>query len=202
MCCTENITAAVLQEATQMTITPELATRESTHISAYISTEKEETQRDEMPKESAEVDAEGEANQGKGEHSEDKETPEKDSVAEESLRMTSWVEVENGSAETPGKEAVGTARDAAEEGALWEAEKEQTRSVEEELAMMEEKWREQCAINETLKQRLADEEERFKVRHTQTQEWPEIWRISAAVECTQALTVSYCPHCTHSNPPS
>uniref|UniRef100_A0A3Q3E6K2 Tax1 (human T-cell leukemia virus type I) binding protein 1a n=1 Tax=Labrus bergylta TaxID=56723 RepID=A0A3Q3E6K2_9LABR len=45
-----------------------------------------------------------------------------------------------------------------------EAEKEQTRSVEEELAMMEEKWREQCAINETLKQRLANEEERFRVQ--------------------------------------
>uniref|UniRef100_A0A3B5BCI7 Tax1-binding protein 1 homolog A-like n=1 Tax=Stegastes partitus TaxID=144197 RepID=A0A3B5BCI7_9TELE len=45
-----------------------------------------------------------------------------------------------------------------------EAEQEQTRSVEEELAMMEEKWREQCAINETLKQRLADEEERFRVQ--------------------------------------
>uniref|UniRef100_A0A3B4TJQ5 Tax1 (human T-cell leukemia virus type I) binding protein 1a n=1 Tax=Seriola dumerili TaxID=41447 RepID=A0A3B4TJQ5_SERDU len=63
-------------------------------------------------------------------------------------------------------------RDGAEEQVLLEvegmsmgeAEKEQTRSVEEELAMMEEKWREQCAINETLKQRLANEEERFRVR--------------------------------------
>uniref|UniRef100_A0A667WP75 Tax1 (human T-cell leukemia virus type I) binding protein 1a n=1 Tax=Myripristis murdjan TaxID=586833 RepID=A0A667WP75_9TELE len=45
-----------------------------------------------------------------------------------------------------------------------EAEQDQTRSVEEELAMMEEKWREQCAINETLKQRLASEEERFRVQ--------------------------------------
>ncbi|KAG7275489.1 hypothetical protein CRUP_022741 [Coryphaenoides rupestris] len=43
-----------------------------------------------------------------------------------------------------------------------EAEKEQTRSVEEELAAMEEKWKEQCAINETLKHRLANEEERFR----------------------------------------
>uniref|UniRef100_A0A3Q3ILG9 UBZ1-type domain-containing protein n=1 Tax=Monopterus albus TaxID=43700 RepID=A0A3Q3ILG9_MONAL len=47
---------------------------------------------------------------------------------------------------------------------MGEAEKEQTRSVEEELLMMEEKWREQCAINETLKQRLANEEERFRVQ--------------------------------------
>lgn len=30
--------------------------------------------------------------------------------------------------------------------------------------MMEEKWREQCTINETLKQRLADEEERFRAQ--------------------------------------
>uniref|UniRef100_A0A3B3CHY3 Tax1 (human T-cell leukemia virus type I) binding protein 1a n=1 Tax=Oryzias melastigma TaxID=30732 RepID=A0A3B3CHY3_ORYME len=44
-----------------------------------------------------------------------------------------------------------------------EAEKQQTSSVEAELAVMEEKWREQCAINETLKQRLANEEERFRV---------------------------------------
>uniref|UniRef100_A0A3P9QCR5 Tax1 (human T-cell leukemia virus type I) binding protein 1a n=1 Tax=Poecilia reticulata TaxID=8081 RepID=A0A3P9QCR5_POERE len=44
------------------------------------------------------------------------------------------------------------------------AEKEQTRSVEEELAVMEEKWREQCVINDTLKQRLADEEGRFRVQ--------------------------------------
>uniref|UniRef100_A0A672YAZ7 Tax1 (human T-cell leukemia virus type I) binding protein 1a n=1 Tax=Sphaeramia orbicularis TaxID=375764 RepID=A0A672YAZ7_9TELE len=47
---------------------------------------------------------------------------------------------------------------------MGEAEDEQTRSVEEELAMMEEKWKEQCAINETLKQRLANEEERFRVQ--------------------------------------
>uniref|UniRef100_A0A096LRW0 Tax1 (human T-cell leukemia virus type I) binding protein 1a n=1 Tax=Poecilia formosa TaxID=48698 RepID=A0A096LRW0_POEFO len=45
-----------------------------------------------------------------------------------------------------------------------EAEKEQTRSVEAELAVMEEKWREQCVINDTLKQRLADEEGRFRVQ--------------------------------------
>ncbi|XP_041759539.1 tax1-binding protein 1 homolog A [Coregonus clupeaformis] len=45
-----------------------------------------------------------------------------------------------------------------------EVEKDQTRSVEEELARMEEKWAEQCAINETLKQRLANEEERFRIQ--------------------------------------
>uniref|UniRef100_A0A8C6KXJ1 Tax1 (human T-cell leukemia virus type I) binding protein 1a n=1 Tax=Nothobranchius furzeri TaxID=105023 RepID=A0A8C6KXJ1_NOTFU len=48
-----------------------------------------------------------------------------------------------------------------------EAETEQTRSVEAELATMEEKWREQCAFNETLKQQLAGEEERLRVRRSQ-----------------------------------
>ncbi len=171
-----------------MTITPELNNRESTHTDACTSTEKEERQREKMAKERAEVEAEGEANQGEDGEKEGKETEKeekKESLAEESLRMTSWVEVENDrrSAEENGQvEVAGKAeevRDAVEgqvvlvlevEGvSMGEAEKEQTRSVEEELAMMEEKWREQCAINETLKQRLANEEERFRVRHTLTQ---------------------------------
>lgn len=139
-----------------------------------------------MAKERAEVEAEGEVYQGKDRQKEDKEIQEKkDSLPEESLRMTSWVEVEdqrpsgqeNSEAGVSGKEGVEKVRDVAEERVLWEAEgrrmgeaeKEQTRSVEEELAMMEEKWREQCAINETLKQRLAFEEERFRVRHALTQ---------------------------------
>lgn len=165
-----------------MTISPKHMNRESTHTIAYISTEKEERQREKMTKERAEVEAEGEANQGKDRQKDDKEMEEeKDSLPEESLRMTSWVEVENerpcshenSEVEMSGKERVKNVRDVAEERLLWEAddgrmgeaEKEQTRSVEEELAMMEEKWREQCAINETLKQRLANEEERFRVRH-------------------------------------
>lgn len=37
-------------------------------------------------------------------------------------------------------------------------------TVEEELALMEQKWKEQCAINQTLKQRLANEEERFRMQ--------------------------------------
>lgn len=106
----------------------------------------------------------------------------RESMPEESLRMTSWVEVENEkpSAEENGEVESGPnaaeVREDVEEHVLLEmegrvveeAEMEQTRSVEEELAMMEEKWREQCAINETLKQRLADEEERFRVSHTHT----------------------------------
>ncbi|XP_073319632.1 tax1-binding protein 1 homolog A isoform X2 [Pagrus major] len=167
-----NIAAAVLQEAAEMTITPELNNRESTHADLYISTEKEERQTE---KERAEVEAEVEveANQGEDRQREDKEMEEKkDSLPEESLRMTSWVEVENegqsarenSEEEMSGKEGVEEEKDNLEGRSMGEAEKEQTRSVEEELAMMEEKWREQCAINETLKQRLADEEERFRVQ--------------------------------------
>ncbi|XP_020497474.2 tax1-binding protein 1 homolog A [Labrus bergylta] len=180
-----NIAAAVLQGAAEMTITPEHSDRESTHIDLYSSTEKEDNQRGEMQMESAEVKAEGETNQVEDMEKEDKEKEKekeekKDSLPEESLRMTSWVEVQNertsakeetqGEVEVPQK--ADEARDILEEHVLLEAkarnvgeaEKEQTRSVEEELAMMEEKWREQCAINETLKQRLANEEERFRVQ--------------------------------------
>lgn len=50
-----------------------------------------------------------------------------------------------------------------------EEEEECSVSVEAELACMEEKWREQCTINENLKLLLASEEQQFKVReHTQS----------------------------------
>ncbi|XP_039675453.1 tax1-binding protein 1 homolog A isoform X1 [Perca fluviatilis] len=175
-----NIATAVLQEAAEMTIAPEPNNKESTHTDAYISTEREERQSEKMPKERAEVEAEGEENQGEDRERVDQEKEKeekKDSLPEESLRMTSWVEVENerqsadvnSEAEMAGKAE--EVRDVVEhqmllevEGrSMGEAEKAQTRSVEEELAMMEEKWRQQCAINETLKQRLANEEERFRV---------------------------------------
>ncbi|XP_033493854.1 tax1-binding protein 1 homolog A isoform X1 [Epinephelus lanceolatus] len=175
-----NIATAVLQEAAEMTITPELNNRESTYADLYNSTEREERQREKMPKELAAMEAEGEANQGEDGEKENKEKEreeKKDSLPEESLRMTSWVEVENerrSAEENSEAEAAGNAegeKDVKEEQVLLEvegrsteeAEKAQTRSVEEELAMMEEKWKQQCAINETLKQRLANEEERFRV---------------------------------------
>ncbi|XP_038822606.1 tax1-binding protein 1 homolog A-like [Salvelinus namaycush] len=80
----------------------------------------------------------------------------------ESPTMESWVEVENErrSAEEVDERSV----EEDERRSVEEVEKEQTRSVEEELARMEEKWAEQCAINETLKQRLANEEERFRIQ--------------------------------------
>lgn len=161
-----------------MTIALEVRSREPTHISR----ETEERQIEER----SEAEGEGEVNQNEDDGKEEKEKEEKKeslpASPEESLRMTSWVEVENEkpSAEENGEVESGPkaeeVRDDVEEHVLLEvevrsmeeAEMEQTRSVEKELAMMEEKWREQCAINETLKHRLADEEERFKVRHTLT----------------------------------
>lgn len=167
-----------------MTIAPELTNVESIHGGARTGTG------------NATVEAERDATGGNDRQGEGKEALEKkDSLPEEeSLRMTSWVEVENesgrdsGEAEASGKEGARRVGDAAEERAPWEAEekgtgeaeKEQTRSVEEELAMMEEKWREQCAINETLKQRLADEEERFRVR-------PAVGSTGAATRVKAAL---------------
>ncbi|KAF3833705.1 hypothetical protein F7725_024909 [Dissostichus mawsoni] len=173
-----NIAMAVLQEAAEMTITPGLNNRESTHA-ACISTEREDRQREKMPNERPKAEAEGEEIQVKDGEKEDrqKEKEEKKDSLPESLRMTSWVEVENerqSGEENSEAEMTGKAeevRDVVEhqvllevEGrSMGEAEKAQTCSVEEELAMMEEKWRQQCAINETLKQRLANEEERFRV---------------------------------------
>ncbi|KAI4817615.1 hypothetical protein KUCAC02_010998 [Chaenocephalus aceratus] len=173
-----NIAMAVLQEAAEMTITPGLNNRESTHA-ACISTEREDRQREKMTNERPKAEAEGEEIQVKDGEKEDrrKEKEEKKDSLPESLRMTSWVEVENerqSGEENSEAEMTGKAeevRDVVEhrvllevEGrSMGEAEKAQTCSVEEELAMMEEKWRQQCAINETLKQRLANEEERFRV---------------------------------------
>lgn len=175
-----NIVAAVLQEAAEMTITRDLQNRELMCTDTHISTETEDMQRQTMQEERVEAEGEAEANQKDDDENEAKEKEEKkESLPEESLRMTSWVEVEN---ERPSAEedteaesepkAEEEERGGLEEQAppeaearnMGEAEKEQTRSVEEELAMMEEKWREQCAINETLKQRLANEEERFRVQ--------------------------------------
>ncbi|XP_026156355.1 tax1-binding protein 1 homolog A isoform X2 [Mastacembelus armatus] len=163
-----NIAAAVLQEAAEMTITPELDNSEPTHTDTHIHAEKEERQEVNMQQESAEAGGEGQVNQ-KEESERDEKEEKKESLREESLKLMSWVEVENERQST--EENSEEARDAAEKEVLLEAEEscngeaesEQTSSVEEELALMEEKWREQCAINETLKQRLANEEERFRV---------------------------------------
>ncbi|KAG7245108.1 hypothetical protein INR49_023674 [Caranx melampygus] len=174
-----NIVTAALQEAAEMTITPDLQNRELMYADTHISTETEDMQRQNMQEERVEAEGEAEVNQKDDNENEEKEKEEKkESLPEESLKMTSWVEVENQRPSTEENTEVESEpkaeeeRDGLEEQAVLEvearnmeeAEKEQTRSVEEELAMMEEKWREQCAINETLKQRLANEEERFRVQ--------------------------------------
>ncbi|XP_026012782.1 tax1-binding protein 1 homolog A isoform X2 [Astatotilapia calliptera] len=175
-----NIAAAVLQEAVEMTITPDVSNKEVTNADTQVCTEKEEQKTLNTLEEKAEVKVESQVKQ-MDDNEKDKENEKeewKESLPEESLRMASWVEVENErlgaeeNSEVEGALNMEELRDGAEEQGLLEveercmeeAEKEQTRSVEEELAMMEEKWREQCAINETLKQRLADEEERFRVQ--------------------------------------
>lgn len=142
-----------------MTISQELM--KLTQSSANISTEKRET----------EEESEENGNKERERWIQEKE------IQESNERMMSWVEVENerqSEAEMTAEEGAAKVRDAAAQRLLLELEgrplgetdREQTHSVEEELAMMEEKWREQCVINETLKQRLADEEERFRVRQT------------------------------------
>lgn len=174
---TGNIATAVLQEAAEITVDPELLNRETTYTDTNIRSETEDRQIENLQKERAEAEVAQVGKRNEDGEREKKETKEKkESLPEESLKMTSWVEVED---ERLGAEADSAlqaeeGREGAEEQLLLEvegrssAEKEQTCSVEEELAMMEEKWREQCAINETLKQRLANEEERFRVRHTPT----------------------------------
>lgn len=146
-----------------MTISQELM--KSTHTSANISTEKGKT----------EEESEEHGNKARERQIQEKETQEKNENLLE--RMMSWVEVENerqSEAEMTAAEGAAKVRDAVvqqvllelKERPLGDTDREQTHSVEEELAMMEEKWREQCVINETLKQRLADEEERFRVSQT------------------------------------
>lgn len=121
-----------------------------------------------------EEEPEEDANKGRERQKQDMEMLEKNENLLE--RMMSWVELENerkseaemtaGEGENVGDAAARQVLLEEEGRSLGETDRDQTHSVEEELAMMEEKWREQCVINETLKQRLADEEERFRVRKT------------------------------------
>ncbi|XP_078811038.1 tax1-binding protein 1 homolog A isoform X2 [Oryzias latipes] len=148
-----------------LTITPEFTT-EDPACDDHTNTEK--TPGDCKQKEKAAFGPE----QG-GEQMEEKQ----EKKEEESLKMTSWVDVNNerlSAEDNSEKEATSKpeeVRDGVEEQELMEVEgrgreeveKQQTCSVEADLAVMEEKWREQCAINETLKQRLANEEECFRV---------------------------------------
>ncbi|XP_029022939.1 tax1-binding protein 1 homolog A isoform X2 [Betta splendens] len=162
-----NIAIAALQEAAEMTITTEVYNQDL----APISSDNEERQQEGRCK----VEGVGEVSQ-KEDGEEGVKENEKESLSEESLRMASWVEVENERPSAVEGREVGSASDSQDgmneeeqvppkvRATEEEAAMEQTLSVEEELALMEEKWREQCAINETLKQRLADEEERFRVQ--------------------------------------
>lgn len=69
----------------------------------------------------------------------------------------------------PGQEEKEDEEEEEEEEDDDEEEEECSVSVEAELACMEEKWREQCTVNENLKLLLANEEKRFQVcKHTHT----------------------------------
>ncbi|MED6255579.1 hypothetical protein ATANTOWER_011604, partial [Ataeniobius toweri] len=177
----ENSTSAVLQEAADMTITPEVRNEQSTYAEAPIGTKVEEIQREKSLQEAtAEAGREEQQVEDResGDKDREKEEKKEENLPEESLRMASWVEVSNERLSAEEKSEAGAelteeeARDNAEdqepleveERSTGEAEKDQTRSVEAELAVMEEKWRVQCVINDTLKQRLADEEGRFRVQ--------------------------------------
>ncbi|KAM6958882.1 tax1-binding protein 1 homolog A [Aplochiton taeniatus] len=168
-----NLAAAVLHGETEETVSPERSGALS-HSPTGLQAEEEQRAKE---RKAGTPGAEGEKKDENVETEENKE-----GAPEESLRMGSWVEVEkerrsaeenDEKDEAESEEENGEGGDAEEtetEGSSEEEEeeeeekKEQSRRVEEELANMEEKWREQCAINETLKQRLADEEERFRVQ--------------------------------------
>ncbi|PWA15406.1 hypothetical protein CCH79_00008421 [Gambusia affinis] len=162
-----NPTRAILQEAPDVTITPEVKNEQSTFAEAHSGTEVEEKQVETSPMESTAAAGRDDTEKD----GEEEEKKRKENLPEESLKMASWVEVsderlraeEQSEADTRAS-AEGREPLEAEGRSTAEAEKEQTRSVEAELAVMEEKWREQCVINDTLKQRLADEEGRFRVQ--------------------------------------
>ncbi|XP_051926291.1 tax1-binding protein 1 homolog A isoform X1 [Hippocampus zosterae] len=152
-----SIAARALQEASTLTISTELENQECTHGSTEIDAKQTEN------KPTGSAEAEADVNQ------QEEREERREAAREDSLRLTSWVEVETkwaggkGSAETEQTEGEGE-QEGRRRGEGETAEREQGNSVEEELALMEEKWKEQCAINETLKQRLANEEERFRVQ--------------------------------------
>ncbi|XP_077362791.1 tax1-binding protein 1 homolog A isoform X2 [Festucalex cinctus] len=150
-----SIAAGALQEASTLTISTELENPECTHCSTQ--TEEKQTE----DKSTGSAKAEGDVKQ------EEEREEGREKAREDSLRLTSWVEFgtkwADGEAEQTGEEEEEELEDRGR-GGEETAESEQSNSVEEELAMMEEKWKEQCAINENLKRRLANEEERFRVQ--------------------------------------
>ncbi|XP_017280525.1 tax1-binding protein 1 homolog A-like isoform X2 [Kryptolebias marmoratus] len=213
-----NIAAAVLQEVAEMMISAELKTKQPTPAEAHISTETEEKQGEKSPKEKDELGAENDVKQVRdGGNKTDEKEEEKESPPEESPRMTSWVEVgaerptaeENHEAETELTAELASSDGVEEHGPLEaegtsseEADKEQTLSVEAELAMMEEKWREQCAINETLRQRLADEEERFRELRRYVSRQREMEAGIQGAEVRQPMVLRYpLPYPQNPSPP-
>lgn len=162
-----NIGNAILQES--MTVSPEVNHGDCVHTETHIIPEIEEELKDSAVKDKAQTEAVEDLNLEVQPEKDDK-IEKQESLPEESLRMMSWVELENDRQSTKDDSDAEGATESEDvrvecmDECTGEAEDPQTCSVEEELAAMEEKWKEQCAINETLKQRLANEEERFRMQ--------------------------------------
>ncbi|MEQ2162819.1 hypothetical protein GOODEAATRI_023847 [Goodea atripinnis] len=191
-----------------MTITPEVRNEQSTYAEAPIGTKVEEIQREKSLQE-ATAEAGREEQQAEdresGDKDREKEEKKEENLPEESLRMASWVEVSNERLSAVEKSEAGAelmeeeARDNAEdqepleveERSTGEVEKDQTRSVEAELAVMEEKWRVQCVINDTLKQRLANEEGRFRELQRYKSRQRELEAGVQGAEAKQTMVLRY-----------
>lgn len=83
--------------------------------------------------------------------------------------------MKEGRDEGEGEKTEGSQEEQQEEG------EETSVSVEVELARMEERWREQCVINDNLKLLLADEEQRFKVYLTHTHTRTHVSELNSSV---------------------
>ncbi|KAG7499814.1 hypothetical protein JOB18_000443 [Solea senegalensis] len=112
-----NIATAVLQEAAEITITSELCIRESACTDTHTCTATDDKQIGGLQKERAEAEVVAEGNQNEDNDKEKKEKEEKkESLPEESLRMTSWVEVENERLSAEVESAVRVEEEEEEEG--------------------------------------------------------------------------------------
>ncbi|XP_053468873.1 tax1-binding protein 1 homolog A isoform X4 [Ictalurus furcatus] len=113
-------------------------------------TQKQETQQEDCNRNDASTDPAQEPNPMDAELPPTEKKPENQEHVEGKMK--------EGRDEGEGEKTEGSQEEQQEEG------EETSVSVEVELARMEERWREQCVINDNLKLLLADEEQRFKAQ--------------------------------------
>ncbi|XP_017309872.1 tax1-binding protein 1 homolog A [Ictalurus punctatus] len=113
-------------------------------------TQKQETQQEDCNRNDASTDPAQEPNPMDAELPATEKKPENQEHVEGKMK--------EGRDEGEGEKTEGSQEEQQEEG------EETSVSVEVELARMEERWREQCVINDNLKLLLADEEQRFKAQ--------------------------------------